>query len=49
MYVSTYVLPVNDKTKATIYHHPPQAHGLVPHAGGLLTKYYYITPHNTSD
>ena len=48
MYVCTYVLYVNDKTKVAIYHHPYQAHGFVPHAGGQLTV-YYITPHSTSD
>ena len=48
MYICTYVLHINDKTEAALYHYPPQAHGLVAHAGGLLTM-YYITPHSTSD
>ena len=34
MYVHTYILHINDKTKAALYQHPPQAHGLVAHAGG---------------
>ena len=42
-HICTYVLHTKDKIEVALYHHRPQAYALMPHAGGLLTK-YYITP-----